>query len=61
MLLSYNQVTRCHVPEVTDIHSRLHENFKTYTGYSLLRFAALCLAFEYKDKNILKKGAVEMF
>jgi hypothetical protein len=35
-----NQVTRCHIPEVIDIHSHHHENLKTYTGYSRLRFAA---------------------
>jgi len=38
------QVTLCHIPEVIDIHSHLHENLKTYTGYSRFRFAALCWA-----------------
>jgi hypothetical protein len=56
-----NQVTRCHIPEVIDIHSHLHENLKTYTGYCGFQFAAFCLAFECKDSNILKKGSVEMF
>ena len=51
-----NQITRCHIPEVTDIHSHLHENLKTFTAYSGFRFAALCLDFEHKDNNTLKRS-----
>ena len=68
MLLSYNQVTRCHVPKVNDIRSRLHENLKIYTGYSRFRFAALCLFFaalclffEYKDNTTFKKELLSCF
>jgi hypothetical protein len=60
MLYSYNQVTRCHISEVIDIDSHLHENLKTYTGYSQFWFAALCLAFEYEDNNTFKKRLLDV-
>jgi len=56
-----NQDTRCHIPDVTDIHSHLYENLKTYTGYSRFWSGAFCLVFEHKESNTLKKEQLRLF